>query len=179
MKNIALAAIAITTITLTGCSKNELMNNKFESKLYPDKKVVANANKVNENVCKLEDKQVVKSARSEEKEEKKYYIKEVEVTVTHYAISECGRLPSDPDYGRTASGKMAVIGETIALPKEYPFGTVVEINGVRYRCDDRGGLIKNGRVDILVHSEKEAREKGKYKATMKIIQWGDNKTYHN
>ncbi len=48
----------------------------------------------------------------------------------------------------TASGTKVALG-TVAAPPEYPFGTIVDINGFGVgEVRDRGGAIKNNRFDI-------------------------------
>lgn len=49
--------------------------------------------------------------------------------------------------GITASGKTATIGKTVAMSKDIPFGTVIEIDGLgRYTVEDRG--VDAMKVDI-------------------------------
>jgi len=66
--------------------------------------------------------------------------------------------------GQTASGKMAKEGRTIAMPKEFPFGTRFRWKGKTYVCEDRGGAIKkNGnviKIDVYFDSHKKALEFG-------------------
>jgi 3D (Asp-Asp-Asp) domain-containing protein len=53
--------------------------------------------------------------------------------VTMYS-SEVGQTDDTPFI--TANGDTVKHG-TIACPQRYEFGTVVEINGIRYKCNDR------------------------------------------
>lgn len=54
-------------------------------------------------------------------------------------------------------------GDTIvALPKEYPFGTRLYIEGFGYvECHDRGSAITKGRIDILFPTHEEALKFGR------------------
>ena len=59
----------------------------------------------------------------------------------------CGKDPSDPYYGYTASGRYVKQGRTCAL-NGYAFGTVVYIEGLGFRVvEDRGGM-RNGGIDV-------------------------------
>lgn len=58
--------------------------------------------------------------------------------------------------GRTASGKMATAGRTVAAPSTFKFGTKLSINGKTYVVEDRGGAIKGNRIDIFVESHSAA-----------------------
>lgn len=61
----------------------------------------------------------------------------------------CGKSPSNPNYGKTAMGTMAMEGRTIAMDKRFPFGTKVYIEGLGVRIvEDRGGAIKGNRIDV-------------------------------
>jgi 3D (Asp-Asp-Asp) domain-containing protein len=68
------------------------------------------------------------------------------------AADECGK--SD---GITASGKKVQENRTLACPKQYKFGTKIEIDGMgTYVCEDRGGAIKANHFDIYMQTKKEA-----------------------
>ncbi|MCI9063115.1 MAG: DUF348 domain-containing protein [Clostridia bacterium] len=58
--------------------------------------------------------------------------------------------------GRTASGKRATAGRTVAAPAKFKFGTKLSINGKTYVVEDRGGAIKGNRIDIYVGSHSAA-----------------------
>lgn len=83
--------------------------------------------------------------------------KEIEVYVTHYcACTICCGEGAD---GTTASGKKAVSG-IVAMSEDYPFGTQIEIDGVLYTVEDRGGAITGNDVDIYVPTHNEAIRRG-------------------
>lgn len=68
------------------------------------------------------------------------------------AADECGK--SD---GITASGKKVQENRTLACPKQYKFGTKIEIDGMgTYVCEDRGGAIKGNHFDIYMQTKREA-----------------------
>ncbi len=70
--------------------------------------------------------------------------------------------------GITASGARAEHG-TIAADSRYPFGTIMYVPGYGYgQVTDRGGAIKNDRIDLFFRSHAEARRWGKEKKQVKI-----------
>jgi len=86
----------------------------------------------------------------------------------------CGKAPSDPLYGITASGKKAQIG--MVACNWLPFGTVMRIDGVKYTVQDRGAKSIFGskdnhkkRVDIYFENHIQALMYGKRKVTVEII----------
>lgn len=132
----------------------------------------------------IQTKQTVEKQNSIEKKELKEHsftstsrdtwrIIELNAIVTAYdaGFKSTGKYPSDPDYGITASGKKAQPYHTVALPPEFPFGTLVIIDdplfqGIVFVNEDRGGAIKRIdkntiRVDVFFATEKEALQYGK------------------
>lgn len=70
--------------------------------------------------------------------------------------------------GQSASGRPLKTYKTIAMGKGYPFGTKVYIPALAHLngdgifiCEDRGGAISNGHIDVLVGSNNEARKLGR------------------
>ena len=63
--------------------------------------------------------------------------------------------------GITASGKPAR-GHICAAPPEYPFGTVMDVEGYgEYVVEDRGGAIKGNKLDLLFEDHQAAKEFGR------------------
>lgn len=92
--------------------------------------------------------------------------------VTYYCpCSECcGKWAGGP----TASGTMPRPG-MVAMSSHYPFGTLIEINGVMYTVEDRGGqdIEKDiTRVDIFIRSHQEAMRLGRTWTEAKIYRVG-------
>ncbi len=72
--------------------------------------------------------------------------------------------------GITASGVPAV-GRICAAPPEYPFGTVLDVEGYG-RCvvQDRGGAIKGNKLDLLFSTHAEAKEFGRKNLKVRIAE---------
>ncbi|RCX22922.1 3D (Asp-Asp-Asp) domain-containing protein [Fontibacillus phaseoli] len=86
--------------------------------------------------------------------------------VTAYSIGD----DYTPSHGITASGARVEDGITAACPRELPFGTRVEIEGVGERtCYDRGGKIKGKRIDVYIPEISDALKFGKRELEVTII----------
>ncbi len=81
--------------------------------------------------------------------------------------------------GITASGAKAQAGVTIAMPKGYSFGTKILLkdtndnllnSGKSYIVQDRGGAIKNKKIDIFFNSHAEALKFGKRTVYLKVVE---------
>ena len=86
----------------------------------------------------------------------------VNMNVSAYTASTCGKNPSAPGYGITSSGVAATAWRTIAAGKGYPIGTVIYIpyfasspNGGWFVVQDRGGAISNTRLDVYMDTYQE------------------------
>lgn len=67
----------------------------------------------------------------------------------------CGAY-SNMENPRTASGTTPVAGRTVAGPAELAFGTQLNINGMIFTVEDRGGAINGQHLDIYFNSHEEA-----------------------
>jgi 3D (Asp-Asp-Asp) domain-containing protein len=73
------------------------------------------------------------------------------------AADECGK-----SNGVTSSGIKVEEKRTLACPPEYPFGAIIEIEGMgQFRCEDRGGAIKGNHFDIYMETKAEAFKFGR------------------
>jgi 3D (Asp-Asp-Asp) domain-containing protein len=93
--------------------------------------------------------------------------------VTAYTAGEesTGKQPGDDGYGITASGEHVRENYTIACPPSLPFGQRLEIEGVGERvCTDRGGAIKEGRLDVYIAEIEEARQFGRQWLNVRILE---------
>ena len=74
--------------------------------------------------------------------------------------------------GTTATGTTATQGRTIGVnPKDIPYGTVVEIDGMEYVAEDTGGAIGNNHIDIFFDNHADALDFGvKYADVYKVVE---------
>lgn len=97
--------------------------------------------------------------------------------VTSYTAYEesTSKSPGHPAFGITASGRKVQAGVTAACPRELPFGTRLRIENVGVRvCYDRGGAIKNKKLDVYIPNLTEARKFGRKRLKVEIIKKGGN-----
>lgn len=97
---------------------------------------------------------IIEEEKIEEKPKQKY-LGEYKITYYCACMKCCGKTN-----GITASGEKVKAGITVAAPKEFPFGTKLLINGNTYIVQDRGGAIKNKRIDIYCETHEEALKNG-------------------
>lgn len=73
---------------------------------------------------------------------------------------------------KTASGHVIKTGDRfVAAPKEIPFGTMIDIPGYGYvPVLDRGGAIKNGKLDVYFDTHEAALEWGRQYLTVTIVE---------
>jgi 3D (Asp-Asp-Asp) domain-containing protein len=82
-----------------------------------------------------------------------------------------GKRPGDDGYGITASGEHVRENYTVACPPSLPFGQRLEIEGVGERvCTDRGGSIKEGRLDVYIPKLKDALAFGRQWLKVRIME---------
>ncbi|MFF2413513.1 3D domain-containing protein [Bacillus safensis] len=93
-----------------------------------------------------------------------------EVTAYTNGVESTGKSAGDPDYGVTASGARTKTGHTIACPPSMAFGTRLNIEGIGVRtCEDRGGAIMEGHIDLYVAGVSEAQSFGRQRLKAEII----------
>ncbi|MBQ4817650.1 3D domain-containing protein [Bacillus pumilus] len=93
-----------------------------------------------------------------------------EVTAYTNGAESTGKSADDPDYGVTASGARTKTGHTIACPPSMSFGTRLNIEGIGIRtCEDRGGAITEGHIDLYVEGVAEAQSFGRQRLKAEII----------
>ena len=85
-----------------------------------------------------------------------------------YTASTCDKKPTDKGYGITASGAKVKSWYTVAAGKAYPMGTVIYIpalsdkpNGGWFVVQDRGGAIKDNKLDIYMSTYNECIQFGR------------------
>ncbi len=84
------------------------------------------------------------------------------------AADECGKDVDDPYYGITASGEYVQEWYTVAAAKSVPFGTRIYIpyfkdapNEGIFVVQDRGGAIKDGKLDVYMVNRSDALSFGR------------------
>ena len=94
--------------------------------------------------------------------------KVVTLNTSAYTASTCGKKPTDSGYGKTASGAYATAWYTVAAGKGYPMGTIIYIpyfankpNGGWFVVQDRGGAIKNNKLDVYMDTYNECIQFGR------------------
>ena len=91
--------------------------------------------------------------------------------VTAYCCCKecCGKAPTHPAYGITATGTKATEGRTIAVdPFVVPLGSTVYLNGNPYIAEDTGSAIKGKRIDLFINNHQKAKEFGVQEMEVKI-----------
>lgn len=85
-----------------------------------------------------------------------------------YTESTCDKKPTDKGYGITASGEKVKAWYTVAAGKSYPMGTIMYIpalkdkpNGGWFVVKDRGGAIKDNKLDIYMTTYNECIQFGR------------------
>lgn len=87
------------------------------------------------------------------------------------AYCPCTKCCGPNSNGLTASGIVAKPNHTIAMSKNYPFSTEIEIENMGiYTVEDRGGAITNDRIDIYFSSHSEALSFGVKTLRFRVIQ---------
>ena len=100
-----------------------------------------------------------------------------EFRITHYCACKkcCGKDPSHPAYGITATGTVATEGRTIAVdPSVIPYGSRVAVfydDGriVEYIAEDCGGAIDGPEVDVFIADHDRAWELGVKSGSVYIV----------
>ncbi len=104
------------------------------------------------------------TARTAEESEYGEYLGTFVITAYCPCAKCCGK-----SNGRTASGKIATAGHTVAASTQFAFGTQLVIGGKVYTVEDRGGAISGNRIDIFFSSHQAALKFGR--KTMKVYKY--------
>jgi len=133
---------------------------------------------VTETICSGEQKVEIEEVNEEpfveieeayiEEESSNSWVQEFEVT----AYCACKKCCGANAMGITSSGVPPTPRHTIAAGRDIPFGTLIEIDGVIFQVEDRGGAIKNNKIDMFMSSHQEALQYGRRRVYGEIIRWG-------
>lgn len=145
----------------------ELNNVKEELKKEKNKNKVS-ALQVNKVDKSKEETNFHKKKKGDDVVNKSY---DTTMTVTAYTSGKesTGKSRGEKGYGLTASGKTVSEGRTISCPKEVPFGTVMDIEGVGRRvCEDTGSAITTGHIDLYIADLSRAQQFGVRQLKVKV-----------
>lgn len=109
----------------------------------------------------IESLQIVSTLRDKEQVEQEYVT--FEVTAYTAGPESTGKHPGHPAYGITASGAVVQQNLTAACGPEHEFGTRIYIPHFNntFECQDRGGLITEGKLDVYMERVEDARQFGR------------------
>jgi 3D (Asp-Asp-Asp) domain-containing protein len=120
-----------------------------------------------ENATLKKENSKLKKELKRRKEVKKTYF---EVTAYTAGYESTQKSKGDIGYGITSSGTKVKEGRTIACPPSLKFGTKLNIDKIGIRvCEDRGGAIKSGHLDLYMDSVSEALKFGRKKLSVEIL----------
>ncbi len=141
-----------------------------------------------EDVKKEETKEIEKEVKAvsyrelAENNPPEEYKQVIEATATAYCLCQkcCGKSPSSPGYGVTASGLKIIPGtgmKVIAVdPKVIPLGSKVYVQGLNGAWDygyavagDTGGAIKSMKIDLYMDSHEETLSWGRKKVNIYVV----------
>jgi 3D (Asp-Asp-Asp) domain-containing protein len=134
------------------------------------KKEVPTANETVQPIS--EEPVIVPLVKTEEiKQKPKMQEKTFEVTAYTANVESTGKRKGNPEYGKTASGKMIEENHTVSCPKSMPFGTKLYIPSLNntYTCEDRGSAITDGHLDIYMKELGDALDFGRQKLQVFIV----------
>lgn len=107
----------------------------------------------------------------------------ISATATAYCLCQkcCGKSPSHPSYGYTASGIKIVPGTGIKViavdPNVIPLGTKVYVDGLNGAWDygyaiaaDTGSAIKNLKIDLYMDTHSEALSWGRRSVNIYVVE---------
>lgn len=93
------------------------------------------------------------------------------------AYCSCSACCAPYDDGITASGAKVQENRTIAMGRQFPFGTLVMIegfDGVVFEVQDRGGAIHGNRIDVYMSSHQKALNFGREELQVWVLRYGES-----
>lgn len=115
-------------------------------------------------------------AEREMRKKKPYKLKIIsEITAYTNYVESTGKNPGDKLFGVTASGVKTQQGRTVAMSKNYPFGTKLKIEGFGdqiFVVEDRGGAIQGNRIDLYMKNVGDAKKFGRQTRNVYILEMG-------
>lgn len=99
------------------------------------------------------------------------YTKVLTMNASAYTASSCGKSPSHPAYGITATGTRAAKGTVAVDPKVIPLGTRLYVEGYGYAvASDTGGAIKGNRIDLYFNTTSECYGFGRRSVKVYVLE---------
>lgn len=184
----AVKTIEETTVETSGEEIKEEMPIELASRIEKSEEKVSrkgNREEIIEEKEILEEKQVnyVSYRSLAENNPPEEYKDVISATATAYCLCQkcCGKLPSHPYYGYTASGIKIVPGtgmKVIAVdPNVIPLGTKVYVDGLNGAWDygyaiaaDTGSAIKNLKIDLYMDTHSEALSWGRRSVDIYVVE---------
>ena len=184
----AVKSIEETTVETSGEEIKEEMPIELASRIEKSEEKVSrkgNREEIIEEKEILEEKQVnyVSYRSLAENNPPEEYKDVISATATAYCLCQkcCGKLPSHPYYGYTASGIKIVPGtgmKVIAVdPNVIPLGTKVYVDGLNGAWDygyaiaaDTGSAIKNLKIDLYMDTHSEALSWGRRSVDIYVVE---------
>lgn len=152
---VVLGIIYIILLTSYVITLHRLYN--FWQEIYVPTDITNITENVNETA---ETKHIADVSKTTSRSEERY-----KITAYCPCIQCCGKTD-----GITASGVKATPNHTIATSKEFPFGTKIEIDGIVYTVEDRGGAIQGNRIDVFFLDHQSALNYGVQYHTIKVVE---------
>lgn len=104
------------------------------------------------------------------------YSRVLSINATAYDASSCGKSPSHPGYGITATGARATYGVVAVDPRVIPLGSRLYIESAdgsyvygNAIAADTGGAIKGNRIDLCFNTRQEAINFGRRQVKVYIL----------
>lgn len=104
------------------------------------------------------------------------YSKIINANATAYDASSCGKSPSHPGYGITATGRRATYGVVAVDPRVIPLGSKLYIESADGKyvygtaiAADTGGAIKGNRIDLCFDTRSEAINFGRRNVKVYVL----------
>ena len=81
-------------------------------------------------------------------------------------------------HGTTAAGTVSHTGTVAADPDLFPIGTQLRVHGAGpysgvYVVTDTGSRIRGHRIDLRLHTPREAKKFGRKMLWVRVIKWGE------
>jgi 3D (Asp-Asp-Asp) domain-containing protein len=155
--------------------------NKYEGKVHNQSKLIKQITNENKSLIdsvrsKGKELDVLQDQLNQVKQENEELNKRLdnifsyEITAYSPYAESTGKSPGDKNYKVTASGERVKQNYTIACPPSLAFGTKLNIQNVGQRvCADRGGDIKEKRLDLYFDSVEAALNFGRKMLKVEVL----------